>query len=231
GNSHGLYSQSIDSDFDLFFYRDGASELPAVGYNNFFGVEKVITSVGEAVTNSSDQGGWLMLGGVELGEGVRVPQKIEITASSLTGGTLEVWLDDLENEGIRIATLPITSTGDDDQWNTFSSDISDAAGQRDVYLRFSGPANAFTLHTIRFIPDPPITGSKEWFGNREAFVIYPNPFSESLSIDIRENNAEYNIYDLLGRRVEHGKVNTSSNIGSDLHPATYILTIVTQQKS
>jgi beta-xylosidase len=152
GTSIGLFAEGAKADFDLFLYKDGFSPLPIAGYNNFFGVETVQTPEGKVVTNTSDRGGWLMLGGVDLGSEKRTPLKVEVSASSLHGGKLEVWMDDLEGEGKRIATIPITATGGIDQFRPFSANIPAVSGQHDLYLRFPAAKNAFYLNTIRFVP-------------------------------------------------------------------------------
>lgn len=151
GTSIGLYAEGAKADFDLFLYKDGFSSLPVAGYNNFFGVETAQTQQGNVVTNTSDLGGWLMLGGVDLGSKKRTPLRVEVLAASLHGGKLEVWMDELEGEGRRIATIPITATGGTDQFKTFSANIPNVSGQHDMYLRFPAAKNAFYLNTIRFV--------------------------------------------------------------------------------
>ena len=152
GTSIGLYAEGKRADFDLFLYKDGLSELPIAGYNNYFGVETIQTSTAKVVTNTSDRGGWLMLGGVDLGIDKRVAQKLEVSAASVSGANLEIWIDDLEGEGRRIATIPIQPTGGADVFKTFSVNIAKVSGQHDIYLRFPGSKNACYLNTIRFIP-------------------------------------------------------------------------------
>lgn len=152
GTSIGLFAEGAKADFDLFLYKDGFSSLPIAGYNNFFGVETVQTAQSKVVTNTSDHGGWLMLGGVDLGNGKRTPLALEVSAASLRGGKLEVWMDDLEGEGKRLATFSITATVGGNQFKTFSASIPAVSGQHDIYLRFPAAKNAFYLNTIRFIP-------------------------------------------------------------------------------
>ena len=45
------------ADFDFFVCKDGFSELPAIGYNNYYGVEKIKIGMEEVVTNNSNKGG------------------------------------------------------------------------------------------------------------------------------------------------------------------------------
>ncbi|MBN1184569.1 MAG: family 43 glycosylhydrolase [Bacteroidales bacterium] len=229
GNSHGLFAQGIKADFDLFFYRDGFSALPVAGYNNYFGVETTTKPVGNVVTNSTDNGGWLMLGGVELGKGEKIPLEVEVIASSIAGGILEIWLDDLEHEGSKIASIPIKATGSEDTFQAFGSEISGISGQHDVYLRFPKNENAFYLHTFRFIPD------ESFFGNIEkerlednCLYVYPNPFNHGINIDILTGKGYYAIYDLSGKEVEGGIINKRYYIvGKTLPPMIYILKVET----
>ena len=115
--SIGLYAEGKVADFDLFLYKDGFSELPVAGYNNYFGVETLTKPVGKVVINTSAHGGWVMLGGIDLGNKHRKPGKVEVSASSLAGGKVEVCVDDLEREGKKIATITITPTGGADKKN------------------------------------------------------------------------------------------------------------------
>ncbi|MGE5521873.1 MAG: family 43 glycosylhydrolase [Candidatus Dadabacteria bacterium] len=151
GTSIGLFAEGRTADFDLFIYKDGFSKLPVAGYNNFYGVQTIDSDTEKAVTNTSDLGGWLMLGGVDLGREKRVPQIVQVLASSVNGGKLEVWVDDLEGDGKRIATILVTSTGDLNNYKTFSAKVPALTGQHDVYLRFPAQKNAFNIKTIQFL--------------------------------------------------------------------------------
>ncbi len=152
GTSNGLFASKKQAYFDLYLFRDGFSELPAVGYNNYYGLEARGTGTARAMTSSTDQGGWLMMGGVDLGQGERVPAQVEVEAASVTGGTLEVWTGGLETEGSKIADIHIQPTGGENSWQRFSSEVTGLSGQHDLYLRWSGAANAFRVKHIRFLP-------------------------------------------------------------------------------
>lgn len=151
GTSTGLFAEGITADFDLFLYKDGYSPLPVSGYNNFFGVQTLPTSEGKVVTNTTASGGWLMLGGVDLGTDKSKGRKVEISASSVAGGKLEIWMDDIEGAGKLIATIPVAATGDAHKYQTFSAAIAPLSGQHDLYLRFPRSKTAFYLNTIQFL--------------------------------------------------------------------------------
>jgi xylan 1,4-beta-xylosidase len=228
GNSNGLFASGVQADFDLYLYKDGFSEQLAAGYTNAFGIETLDNSVGKIVSNDSEQGGWLMLGGIDMGYDKRVPVKIEITASSISGsGMLEVWINDIQANGIKIASIPIASTGSLNTWNAFTASLSNITGQHDVYLKFIGAKNAIYIHTIRFIVDPEFTMGTSTFNKQNQLNIYPNPFTESFNIECNEDNIEYKIYNLLGLKLEEGVLNLGVNrLGIKLLPGIFLLEMV-----
>lgn len=65
------------ADFDFFVCKDGFSELPAFGYSNYYGVEKIKIGMEEVVTNNSNKGGWLMISGIDLGNKTKLLQKFK----------------------------------------------------------------------------------------------------------------------------------------------------------
>ena len=119
GTSNGLYASGKKAFFDMYAYKDGFSVLPLVGFNNYFGLTTSGSGTGRSITNVTFRGGWIMLGGVDLGQEKRVPAFVEVEAASLLGGTLEVWLGDLEKEGTLVATIDITPTGGEHIWKKF----------------------------------------------------------------------------------------------------------------
>ena len=152
GTSVGLFAEGKAADFDLFVCKDGFSPLVVAGYSNFFGVEKVNQTSGKAVTNISARGGWFMLSGVELGNGERTASKVEILASSKSGGNLEIRLDDLTT-GKLIATVPVSATGGDDNAKMFQQSLKNVFGHHDVFVRFpTGRHHDTYIKSIRFSP-------------------------------------------------------------------------------
>ena len=152
GTSVGLFADAKPADFDLFVCKDGLSSLPAAGYSNYFGVEKLNQASGKSVTNTSANGGWFMLSGVEFGRNKRKASQVEIFAASKTDGRIEIWLDDL-SEGKLIATIPITSTGGENNWKAFKKAVKKVSGQHDVFVKFpAGSQRAVYIQSIRFLP-------------------------------------------------------------------------------
>jgi xylan 1,4-beta-xylosidase len=151
GTSVGLFAEGKAADFDFFVCKDGFSSLPAAGYNNYYGVEKIKQASGKVVTNTSPNGGWFMLSGVELGKERNASRKIEVLASSNAGGKLEIWLDDLTT-GKLIATIPVDATDGEDNWKTFSKTIKNVSGHHDVFVKFpKGSDHDLFIKTIRFV--------------------------------------------------------------------------------
>lgn len=152
GTSVGLFAEGKPADFDLFICKDGLSSLPAAGYSNYFGVEKVKQDAEEAVTNTSAKGGWFMISGVALGKDKRTPSRIEIVATSKTSGNLEVWLDNLAT-GTLIASVPVSATTEENSWKAFTKAIKKVTGLHDLFIKFpAGSSHQLFIKTIRFLP-------------------------------------------------------------------------------
>lgn len=148
GTSLGLFTENKAADFDFFICKDGFTKLPAVGYNNYYGIEKTND---EAVTNDSENGGWFMISGIELGEQKVSVKGIEMELSAKTNGKVEIWLDDLKT-GKLIATIPYTATGGDENWKTFSSKVlKNISGHHDVFVKFpTGAHHDLIIKTLKF---------------------------------------------------------------------------------
>lgn len=148
GTSVGLFAEGKPADFDFFVCKDGYSVVPAIGYSNYFGVK---TLQEKSVTNTSPNGGWFMISGVELGE--TSPSSIEITASAGEKGKLEIWLDDL-TDGKRIATLSVGPTGGENTWKTFATAIKKATGHHDVFVKFpEGKEGLIRIKSLKFLKE------------------------------------------------------------------------------
>lgn len=150
GTSIGVFAEGKPACFDLFVCKDGFSALPAIGYSNYYGVERSNKGSVNAVTNHSTHGGWFMISGVELGNEKNTPAQVEVQAAAGTGGKLEIWLDDLKT-GQLIATIPVTGTEDNNSWKLFSSKIKKITGRHDVFVKFpaSKPRDIY-INNIRF---------------------------------------------------------------------------------
>ena len=149
GTSLGLFAEGKPAWFDFFTCKDGFSALAAAGYSNYYGVQTVTHDGGKAVTNTSANGGWLMIAGVETGE--NAPAAVEVTAAAAQAGKCEIWLDDLK-EGRLIATIPVGATGGENKWKTFSKAVANVTGHHDVFIKFlPGDNNKIFIRDIRFL--------------------------------------------------------------------------------
>lgn len=149
GTCIGLFAEGKPADFDLFVCKDGFSPVLAAGYNNYFGIKTIRKETGRVVTNTSPNGGWFMIPGVELGK--TSPSAIEVTASSSSKGKLEIWLDDLKT-GKLIATIPVNSAGTENNWKAFSKAVKDISGHHDVFVKFpAGNAGGINIKSFRFL--------------------------------------------------------------------------------
>lgn len=150
GTSIGLFAEGKTASFDEFVCKDGFSALPAVGYSNYFGVEKVHKGRVTAVTNNSVYGGWCMISGVELGNGKNIPAQVAIEVAANTSGRIEIWLDDLK-KGRLIATIPVSATGNDSTWKQYSSTIRNVSGRHDVFVKFPpGKPGEISVNNVTF---------------------------------------------------------------------------------
>jgi beta-xylosidase len=150
GTSVGLYASAASADFDQFSYRYGFAPIRVEGRNNWYGVTFANRTPGRVVTNSTS-GDWLMLAGVDLGSGSRVTTGIEVNVSSPnSNGSLEVWLDNIGGTGTKVSTMAIPNTGGNDVWSNVTGTFN-SSGQHDVYLRWVGGSNSFSINTIRFL--------------------------------------------------------------------------------
>jgi hypothetical protein len=147
--SIGLFAEGKPADFDFFVCKDGFSPILPAGYRNYFGIKIIQKESGKVVTNTSSNGGWFMISGVELGK--TSPSAIEIVASSSSKGKLEIWLDDLKT-GKLIATISVNSTGSEDNWKAFSKAVKGISGHHDVFVKFpAGKEGAIKIKSIRFL--------------------------------------------------------------------------------
>jgi len=149
GTSIGLFAEGKPADFDFFVCKDGFSPVLAAGYSNYFGIKTIQKESGKVVTNTSTNGGWLMISGVELGK--TSPSSIEVVTSSTSKGKIEIWLDDLKN-GKLIATIPVSSTGSEDNWKVFSKAVKGISGHHDVFVKFpTGSEGDILIKSLTFV--------------------------------------------------------------------------------
>ncbi len=145
GTSIGLFAEGAAADFDFFKGKDGCSELPALGYSNYYGVTKLAD---QSVMCDTPLGGWFMISGVDMGEGA--PSDIRVMAAAVENGKLEVWADDLE-DGKLIASIPVTATGNGG-FRSFTASLKGVKGQHDLFIRIlPGGAQKIRVKNIQIL--------------------------------------------------------------------------------
>jgi xylan 1,4-beta-xylosidase len=149
GTSVGLFAEGKPADFDFFICKDGFTSMPVAGYNNYFGIRAIKKETEKLVTNTSSNGGWLMISGVEFGK--QSPSAVELTASSVMKGKIEIWLDDLKN-GKLIATIQVSPTDGENNLKVFSRTVKNITGHHDVFIKFPiGVESSIFIKSLRFV--------------------------------------------------------------------------------
>jgi beta-xylosidase len=146
GTSAGLFANAKPADFDFFLYKDGFSELPLSGANNYFGL--MLSRDGAILDENSN--GWAMLGGLDFGHVFKKVQSVSLLVSAIKRGMIELWIDDLMAGGTRIAKIPVKSTGGLNKPASVSAAIPAIEGQHDLYIKISGVKKGLTVHSIQF---------------------------------------------------------------------------------
>ena len=146
GTSIGLFAEGKPADFDCFICKDAFSDLSALGYSNYYALKKAENS---AVTNTSENGGWMMISGVDLGK--NEAKSVQLTISSMRKCKLVLKLDSLKN-GKTIAILPVSPTGGKDKFKTVSVKVDALSGQHDLFVQFpAGNPGDVYLKGIKFL--------------------------------------------------------------------------------
>lgn len=150
GTSVGLFVEGKPADFDCFIIKDGFTEMPAQGYSNYYGIE-TSSNHGEAVTNTSDHGGWFMISGVDLGEKNSPANQIELTNMATKDTKLEVWINDLSNQNGKMIASFIVKAGKPGTWQKTIKTITPVSGHQDIFIKYpSGSHGSAYIKSIRF---------------------------------------------------------------------------------
>jgi len=215
GTRQGLYVKgSSDAWFDLYLYRDAYTPILAECCANQYGTCRTFTGW-EHVLDDIHPNDWAMYAGVEFGNTAdyrKTPDSLKVLAASVTtGGSIEVWLDSLDN-GEKIADCIVSNTGNLRACQQFTSAVKSISGRHDVYLKFigAGTSKLFQLHSFYFTAkrDTVTTGIKPSgvaiplrFELRQNF---PNPFNPSTQIKYsvaQSNFISLKVYDILGKEI------------------------------
>lgn len=113
------------------------------------GIKTDFCNEGGVMLTSISQGDYTSLKGVDFGSGAKT---FEVRAASATsGGTVEVHLD--SPTGTLVASCAITGTNGWQTWKTFSCDVNNCSGVKNVYFVYKGSGEPFRLNWFRFTPN------------------------------------------------------------------------------
>ena len=147
-----LLATNRRADFDQFVHRDGLSGIPADATDQQSGTAIVTSAAGTKVLGQLEEGDWALYGGVDLGARHVSAASVEIEASSVGGGFVEIWLDPLAG-GPHFGPCPITATGSLETFGVTSCPVP-AQGTHDVYLKVVGKPGTelMRIASLRFVP-------------------------------------------------------------------------------
>lgn len=150
GTSIGVFTAGRPADFDFFICKDGSSLMQAAGFSNYYGVQKVTGKNNiQYVTNTSEEGGWMMISGVSLSKN---NAWVEVIAAATKAGKIEIWLDGLK-DGTLVATMPVAVTKNKNSWKANIGALKNVSGHHDVFIKFPAANNqGIFIKTIRFLP-------------------------------------------------------------------------------
>jgi beta-xylosidase len=153
GSQAGMFATNQSARFDLFTYRDGFTTIPAVATDQQFGTAVVASDARGSVLGELQSGDWAMYGGVDLGSGGVASAAALIEASSIRGGSVEIWVDPLAG-GPRY-TCRVDATGSWESFATTTCPIEATTGTHDVYVKVVGGRGrelVMRIASLRFTP-------------------------------------------------------------------------------
>jgi hypothetical protein len=113
------------------------------------GIKTEFCNEGGVMLTNIAQGDYTSLKGVDFGSGAKTFEVRAASASS--GGTVEVHLD--SPTGTLVASCAITGTNGWQTWKTFSCEVNNCSGIKNVYFVYKGSGEPFRLNWFRFTPD------------------------------------------------------------------------------
>jgi len=149
GASIGVFAEGHSADFDLFTVKDAFSPIEAAGYANYYGIKTISLSGDKSVANTSPEGGWFMIPGIETGR--RTPAAVQLTVSANTGGTVEIGLDNLGKDRL-ITTIPFKANANGQQWQILHGKVKKFKGHHDLFIRVpAGTQDTIRIRSLRFL--------------------------------------------------------------------------------
>jgi hypothetical protein len=227
-----LYIQGNSAYFDLYIYRDAYTTIPAECPANQYG-----TTVSSNILDNIHNNDWALYAGVEFGnkDYVKASDSVQFIASSAgLGGTVEIWLDSIDN-GYKMGTCNISSTGNWTMFKAFTAKVKTITGRHDVYLKFMGDGTdkLFQLKSIKFIAKDSVQAeqlpSSVKLNNSKPsgiITVYPNPLKNNLNVNSDMEFNELSIIGLDGKPVLKKKFNENlktTSLKINISDGTYLL--------
>ncbi|WP_220763903.1 carbohydrate-binding protein [Flavobacterium sp. UMI-01] len=179
--------------------------IQAEDYEKMFGIQTETTKDVDGGLNVGwiHNGDWAMYPNVRL-TGTSV---LEVRVAGTNTGNIQVRLG--SETGTLIGTVPITSTGNSQKWQTKSINITETNGAHDVYLVFTGGSGyLFNINWFEF--KNPNLATTDFDTEYSRIRIHPNPVQNTLSVvaPASEFN-QYTIFDSSGKITLKGKITTA----------------------
>lgn len=200
-------------------------KIEAEDYCDMLGIQTEDCSEGTLNVGYTNANDWIAFYGVDLTDMKSIKARV---ASINTGGEIEVKVGNAS--GTVIATIPVTNTGGWQNWTTDSIDLNTQfTGEQDVYFVFKeGTGYLVNINWVEFSKEKIIITPLEELKKSTMVSIYPNPFRNIVTIDLKGQTAkEINIYNSLGQLVYSQKENTEKETVdvSELSPGAYTVKI------
>lgn len=182
------------------------SLIEAECYNDMSGITKENSANGIEDIGAIKNGDWAMYTKIDLSN----MKSVNVNASSAgTGGMIEVRLDALD--GTLIGTVDVGVTEGWDNWDSFSANINQVNGEKDIYLVFKGSNSwLYNIDYFGFSEDEILVTALE--EQTAQISIYPNPSTGVFNLS---KVSEYRVTNALGTEI---LFETDSQIDLSVYP-------------
>ena len=185
-------------------------------HDDMLGIQSEACSEGGQNIGYINDGDWAKYSGVNLS----TMKSITARVASKSSGTIEVRLGSIS--GTLIGTIPVSSTGGNQNWVSNSANITATTGVHDVYLVFKGGSGyLFNINWFGFSKDVVIITDVAETMYR-TLSIYPNPTATSCTINGWTEGLTWQMYNNYATEVMAG--NTKEINTTNLKPGSYFIT-------
>ena len=167
-------------------------KVEAECFTTMAGIQTEACTEGGLNVGYINDGDWAKYSGLNLS----TMKSITARVASKSSGTIEVRLGSIS--GTLIGTIPVSSTGGNQNWVSNAANITTTTGIQDVYLVFKGGTGyLFNINWFEFSKDAVIITDIENQTTNFTTSIYPNPtlgivtFSEQNKFTVSNSLGEY----------------------------------------